>query len=212
MPRKKDRFILFGVGGVSKEEISEELLEEVKITFRAPRILREKVKEFVRKNDFSSENRVYEEATWKYISNYDYAQIVSNAISEKTKEVFNELVHLHQSEFEDVFNSFKKMVRDLEKLVLPLKESEKRILSAQEKMFEKSRYVLINWIIWLVANGFSKKEAIIKTLSEMSDAPRWLIEDSLRLCEDEGLITKNSNDEYAVSKISDVGLRKLRII
>ena len=204
--------MLFGVPGIGDmEDLPKEMLEEVKITFRAPRILRERVKEFVKKNEYPSENRVYEEATWKYISNYDYAKVVTEMISKKTKETFEKMLEEYQGDYGEVFETFKKLVRDLDTLLKPLRETHEKILEANSKLFERSRYLIGDWVLWLISNGITKKDAVVKTLSQMSDAPQWLIEDSVRLCVDSGLI-KKVGDELVLTKISDVGLTKIKFM
>ena len=102
MPRRKDRYHGTGTTSASNTGLDPEDTREVKICFRAPRILRTKVKEFVTKNNYRSENRVYEEATWKFISNHDYALQVKETIERSSKYIFEQIKEEYELDFQRV--------------------------------------------------------------------------------------------------------------
>ncbi len=189
MPKKKDRFMTFGVTGIDPEKIPPEEKEEVKICFRAPKILRTKVKEFVLKNSYGSENRVYEEATWKFITNYNYAEQVKQSIERSTKYIFEQMRKEYGTDYKKVQETFQELVGQLRRITDPLITAHKELKQDLENTLEKGRYQIQTWILYFVGvHGKLTRDELLRLVLDTISYPSWLVDDALALLVQNGLL------------------------
>lgn len=199
MPRKKDRYFSFETTDFCYWDLTPDERTEVKICFRAPKILRTKVKEFVSNNSFSSENRVYEEATWKFISNYDYALQVKETIERSSKYIFEQIQGEYQGNLQRVQKMLDELVSNLKKISDPLIDTYHKLKEDVEKTLEKGRYEVQTWILYFIGlRGKLPRDNLLRLVLNEVSYPRWLVEDALALLVQKNLLRESPSGIFSL--------------